>query len=213
MPKSVQMFLALSIISLVSGVSLGGLFEATHELAEENILKFKKIPAVVDIYGVVEGEVNEQRRGALETELLAERKLVDIGEKEPLLLFQIKKDGQAKGVAIEGVGRGFGGKLGVMAGFDMESEQLIAIGITTMSETPGVGTRVKEAAFTQQFVALGKDVELKLKKDGGTLDGVSGATISSRAVAEALRNTRKLLGEHKAAIEKALAAPPTEAKP
>ena len=41
----------LSTIAILSGAALGGLHEATRELAENNVLKFKKIPAVVDLYG------------------------------------------------------------------------------------------------------------------------------------------------------------------
>ncbi|MEO0160927.1 MAG: FMN-binding protein [candidate division WOR-3 bacterium] len=53
-------------------------------------------------------------------------------------------------------------------------------------ETPGLGSRVREKSFLNQF--LGKEIsKIALKKDGGEIDAVSGATISSRAVCEGIK--------------------------
>ncbi len=206
--QSVKMLVVLSVITLISGMSLGGLYAATHELAENNILKFKKIPAVVDIYRTLGATLEGEQQAELEAQLLAEKRYVDIGAKDPLLMFVIKQGGALKGVAIEDYGQGFGGKLGVMAGFGLDDDSLLAVGVTTLSETPGLGTRVREPGFGAQFVGLGKDVVVKVKKDGGEIDAVSGATISSRAVTEAIRNARALYTEHRAAIVEAARTPP-----
>jgi electron transport complex protein RnfG len=49
-------------------------------------------------------------------------------------------------------------------------------------ETPGLGTLIENDRFLDQFV--GKDRQsAKLKVDGGEIDALTGATISSRAVA------------------------------
>ena len=53
MKAALRMLVVLSTIAIVSGAALGGLYEATYERAENNVLKFKKIPAVVDLYGLV----------------------------------------------------------------------------------------------------------------------------------------------------------------
>jgi electron transport complex protein RnfG len=94
-----------------------------------------------------------------------------------------------------------------MTGFDLESEALVGIGVTTMSETPGLGTRVRDAEFARQFVGLGVDAALRVKKDGGEIDAVTGATISSRAVADAVRQARDTFAAHKGAFRAAMAAP------
>ena len=206
MMNAFRMFAALASISLVSGAALGGLFEATYELAENNILKFKKIPAVVDIHETVGGELGPEERAGLEADLLVGKRYVDIGAKDRLLFFVVKKDGRDVGVALEDYGQGFAGKLGVMVGFDLQTDDLVAIGITTMSETPGVGTRVREPEFTGQFTGLSKVTPARVKRDGGDIDAVSGATISSQAVTQAVEAARAVFGEHKAAILEAVAA-------
>lgn len=203
MNQSAKMVVVLSVIALVSGVALGGLNSATSEKAANNILKFKKIPAVADIYEAVVGKLDAGARTTLEEQLLKDKRTVDVGGKEPLLFFVISKDDKPVAVAFEDFGQGFGGKLGVMTGFELESGNIAGIGITTMSETPGVGTRAKEKTFTGQFAGMGNDAVIKVKKDGGVVDAVSGATISSRAVADAVNRAKSTFSENRAKIAEA----------
>ena len=204
MGKYLHMILILTVIALVSGLALGGLNELTFEQIENNILKFKKIPAVVRIYEAVSGALEDAQRASIEEELLAERKLVDLGGEEPLLLFVVKKEGRPYAAAIENFGLGFGGSLGVMVGFELETGDVVGIGVTTLAETPGVGTRVTEESFTLQFRGLPGDTVFKVKKDGGDIDGISGATISSRAVAEAIARANAFFQEHREKILEAV---------
>jgi electron transport complex protein RnfG len=204
MKSSLQMVFVLSLIAVLSGLGLGGLNELTFETIQINILKFKKIPAVADIYEILSGELSPDERIAVEEGLLSEKRYVDLGETDPSLFFVVRKDGEPFAVALEDYGQGFGGNLGVMVGFEIETGNLVGIGITTMSETPGVGTRVKEKAFVTQFKGMSKDAVLKVKKDGGEVDALSGATVSSRAVAQAMENARAFYTEHREAILEAV---------
>ncbi len=190
MGNSMRMIFVLGVITVVSGLALGGLNELTYEIAQNNILRFKKIPAVANIYEAASGKLDDAARTKVEEELLAEKLLVDLGGEEPVLFFVIKKDGAPFAVALEDFGAGFGGDLGVMAGFDLETGDLVGIGITTLSETPGLGTRVTEESFTMQFRGMSKDAVYMVKKDGGDIDAVTGATVSSRAVAEGLAKAK-----------------------
>lgn len=205
--KSFRMLLVLGLITFASGISLGALHGATYERAANNVLRFKKIPAVVDIYRAMGREIEDADRIALEEELLAEKRLVETGERSPLLFFVVKRDGKPAAVALEGVGQGFGGDVGVMVGVDLESRALTGVGVTTMSETPGVGTRVREESFTAQFAGLEGDTFL-VKKDGGTIDAITGATVSSRAVAGAVTAALETFREHEAAIRAAVRSDP-----
>lgn len=204
LPPSVRMVVVLSAISVFSGIALGGMYGATHEIADNNILKFKKIPAVAAISEAVSGPLDDAARTALEEKLLAAKKSADLGAKEPTVLFVVEKDGKPHAVALEGFGQGFGGELGVMAGFSLETGDLVGIGVTTMSETPGIGTRAKEPAFAAQFAGMKKDAVIKVKKDGGVVDAISGATISSRAVAAAVDAARTTYQQNEAAIRAAI---------
>ena len=204
MGNYLRMVIVLSVITLFSGLALGGLNELTYERAQNNILKFKKIPAVADIYGIVAGGyASDSDRAKIEEGLLAEKMFLDVGEKEPVLFFVVKKEGEPYAVALENFGTGFGGDLGVMAGFTLESGELVGIGITTLSETPGLGTRVKDDVFTGQFPGMPGPV-YKVKKDGGAIDAVSGATISSRAVAEAITRAKEFFEAHQEEIRQAV---------
>jgi electron transport complex protein RnfG len=74
-----------------------------------------------------------------------------------------------------------------MVGFDVAAGALSGIGITTMKETPGIGSRVAESGFTAQFQGHPlKMVELKSK--GGDIDAIAGATISSTGTVNAVQN-------------------------
>ena len=80
----------------------------------------------------------------------------------------------------------------------------MGIGITTLSETPGLGTRITEDIFTQQFHNKSKDTIFKVKKDGGEIDAITGATISSRAVAQAITETKIFYEQHQEKLKKCL---------
>lgn len=203
-----RMIVVLGAITLISGLSLGALNEATYERAANNVLRFKKIPAVVDIYRATGQDVDEARRAALEEELLTEKRLVDIGGTEPLLCFVVKKDDKPFAVALEGTGQGFGGDVGVMVGLGLGDPRLAGVGITTMSETPGVGTRVREASFTHQFTGMPGDAVFRVRKDGGQVDAITGATVTSRAVSAAVEGAVATYRAHEEAIRNAVLAGP-----
>jgi len=200
MGKMIQMIVVLVGISLVSGLALGGLNALTYERAENNILKFKKIPAVADIYQGIAGKLEPAAREELEEKLLADKKVLDLGADKPFVFFVIEKDGRPYAVAIENSGKGYGGNLGVMVGFDLETGDLAGVGITTNSETPGVGSRVTEESFLFQFRGMKGDSVFKVKKDGGDIDAVTGATISSRAVSQGIENARSFFRENEEKI-------------
>ncbi|MEW6523625.1 MAG: FMN-binding protein [Bacillota bacterium] len=77
----------------------------------------------------------------------------------------------------------------MLVGLDAKGKVLSVV-ILNMSETPGIGTRVKEASFLGQFI--GKSVKDPIAM-GTDIDGISGATISSRAVAAGVRKGADLL--------------------
>jgi electron transport complex protein RnfG len=203
MKKALHMFAVLAGIALFSGLVLGWLNSATAQRAADNILRFKKVPAVVTIFEAGRA-LSPEDRTALEERLLREKRTVELGEEETLTVFVLEADDRPGAVTLEAFGYGYGGKLGVMVGFDLESGDLAGIGITTMSETPGVGTRVLEAAFLRQFMGLKSDASVKLKKDGGVVDAVTGATVSSRAVADAVDRARAVYRDHQEAIQTAI---------
>jgi electron transport complex protein RnfG len=85
---------------------------------------------------------------------------------------------------MEAKAQGYGGDVGVMVGFDVDEGTVAGIAITSMKETPGVGTRVARHSFTSQF--SGHPLTgISLRSQGGDIDAVSGATYSSIAAVQA----------------------------
>ena len=81
--------------------------------------------------------------------------------------------------------RGYGGPIEVTVGVDAEGKLAgIQCGGSGFSETAGLGAKVKTAAFSDQFAGLATPVALT--KDGGEVDSVTAASISSGAVCNAV---------------------------
>jgi len=91
------------------------------------------------------------------------------------------------GFAFLAVGKGYGGLINILVG--LENETTIK-GVTIVShlESPGVGARITESVFTDQFAGV-NIADVALRQKGGEIDAITGATISSRAVVDAIRAT------------------------
>ncbi len=74
--------------------------------------------------------------------------------------------------------QGYSGEINMMVGIDSDGA-VSGIKIVSLSETPGVGTKVTGDVFLSQF--FGKNGEEPLAV-GGNVDGIGGATFSSKAV-------------------------------
>lgn len=88
--------------------------------------------------------------------------------------------------AVEVVPSGFDGEITMMVGVDTEGK-VLGISIISHTETAGLGAvaaadNAKGQAFREQFI--GMSGELAVSKDGGEVDAITGATITSRAVTE-----------------------------
>ncbi len=88
------------------------------------------------------------------------------------------------GYAVQVAPVGFGGPVTMMVGVDKEGN-ILGISVVSHTETAGLGAvagdkTAKGDAFRGQFKGLSG--ELAVTKDGGSVDSISGATITSRAV-------------------------------
>src|SRR3989338_11647839 len=99
----------------------------------------------------------------------------------------IDKDGKEVGVVMKVSPRGYAGPINTTIGITNDSTiSSVAITKLDQSETPGLGVKVTQDLFKNQFKGKKGD-ELKLKKDGGAIDAITAATISSRAVAKGVK--------------------------
>jgi electron transport complex protein RnfG len=99
----------------------------------------------------------------------------------------IKQGDKIIGYAFTATGNGYGGAIQILVGLQ-DANTLKGISIIAQTETSGLGSRVTLPEFTNKFA--GKAItDIKIKADGGTIDGWSGSTISSKAVINAVRET------------------------
>ena len=174
MRDMLKLFVAVAIFSTVSGGVLAAIYGATKERIEYQELTFGKGPT---IRMIMEGCSNDP---------LVDRFKLKDGKEEHSFFVGIF-EGKSNTVAFETTGKGYGGPMGVMVAVNLDNDEIVGVGVTTHNETPGVGSRVKsEPGFSEQFQGLPIGEAFGVKADGGKVDAVSGATISSRGVCGAL---------------------------
>ena len=126
---------------------------------------------------------------------------VDSITKEPIRTTAEKNREAAKaevlcgqdGYTAEGTCKdGYGGDITLMVGFKRDRKTVISYKVLAASETPGLGMKLKTPEFAGQFA--GKDGRsLKVKKDGGEIEAITSATITSRAVCRAIADAQSKL--------------------
>lgn len=87
---------------------------------------------------------------------------------------------------------GYGGDIVLMVGFKPDKQTVISYKVLQANETPGLGMKLKTPEFANQFA--GKNgATLKVKKDGGEIEAITSATITSRAVCRAIADAQSKL--------------------
>ena len=100
--------------------------------------------------------------------------------------------GNTVGCAINVSALGFGGPISVKVGFDVDGI-ICNTKVLSQAETPGLGAKCTESAFSDQFKGFNPaEKKLAVKKDGGDVDAITASTITSRAYANALATASKV---------------------
>lgn len=168
------MLLSLLIITVVSGFSLGFVNDLTAAPKAKAKLE-KKINALKLVLPTFDNNPVEDMK------LVKLEAVADSVEIYPAYL-----KNEFVGAAIIGTtDKGFSGLVKLMIGFKPSGE-IENVVVLEQKETPGLGTKMTEPKFLQQFKSINiSTYKLKVKKDGGDVDALTGATISSRAFCDA----------------------------
>jgi len=170
MREIIKMIVVLTVLSCFSGGLLAAIRSGTKDKIENQQLEFVKGPAIRNI---LEGCSNDP---------IVDRFKIKDGDIERSFFVGVF-DGKANTVAFESFGKGFGGDIGIMVGVNIDDDKIITIGVTTHSETPGVGSKAKsDPKLSNRFKGLDLAQSFKVKADGGGIDAMSGATVTSRGV-------------------------------
>ena len=96
------------------------------------------------------------------------------------------EQGNTVGCAINVTPVGFGGPIVIKVGFDINGV-ICNTKVLSQAETPGLGAKCVEPAFSEQFKGFDPaQKNLAVKKDGGDVDAITASTITSRAYTDGL---------------------------
>lgn len=192
-----SMFLVLGGVSILAAAALASVQKMTEEpirkaalIAQENAIK-----AVVPTF---------------DNSPVEEAYWLYTADGDSLACFHATKDGQLQGVAIESYSRnGYGGLIKVMVGLEPDG-RLHGYSVLAHTETPGLGSKMETWFKTnkpgQYLPGLHPaETNLRVRKDGGDVDAITAATITSRAFLEAIDRA------FQAYIQRGIEAPSTTA--
>lgn len=173
-----SMMLSLGVISVVAGALLGAVKVLTYPRVEEaaRMVRVRAVESVVP---------------AFDNDPVSESFRVAVGSGDSLLVYPARHADALVGMAVESLShQGFSGDISVMVGFDAEG---VVTGYSVIShgETPGLGARMDEwfrlPDGHRSIIGLRPSSSLAVTKDGGEIDGITAATITSRAFLDAVR--------------------------
>ena len=181
--------LFLFAITLVSGLCLGFVYDITKGPIEQatidkNNRTYQEVLSAASSFTEVEGSVEKI------AELAASGELAGFGGVAiESVLEGTDASGAAVGYVINSLSNdSYGGAVKISVGFDADGT-ITGVGIREINDTPGLGLKAKEPKFKDQYI--GKNVDtLVVTKTGASadneIDAISGATVTSNAVTNAV---------------------------
>jgi electron transport complex protein RnfG len=178
------MYRALVGVGMLCGLLIALVYEGTLPIIEKNRAEALERAVFTVIPGAARRETIELDDGEVHAGYDADDNLV--------------------GVAIEASSMGYADVITLLYGYSPQDETIIGIQVLTSKETPGLGDKVeKDPAFLANFEALDASlddsgqalrnrivtVKSGTKTEPWQIDGITGATITSKAVGEALANS------------------------
>lgn len=184
------MLMSLLVITLVSGLSLGYVNDLTVGPKAKAKLE-KKVNALKLVLPTFDNNPVEDMK------LVKSEKVADSIEIYPAYL-----NNEFVGAAVIGsTEKGFSGLVKIMIGFN-PSGVVENVVVLEQKETPGLGTKMAEDKFLKQFKGANLSTfNLKVKKDGGEVDALTGATISTRAFCDAAQTAYEAFIKNNSQLE------------
>ena len=183
----INMLVALLVIAAVSGGVLGLVYGVTKDAIAE--VDQKKNEAAIQAVLPLEGEITYK----------ADTLKYDYEGTTQTFPCNLAYDanGNFKGAAVKTSEGGFGGKIDMMVGF-LADGTIKGTSVLSHSETPGLGANMT-GKFDDQFVDKNPaSYKLTVTKDGGDVDAITAATITSRAFSKAVDKAYKAFEANKA---------------
>ncbi|MCG5535646.1 electron transport complex subunit RsxG [Ectothiorhodospira mobilis] len=123
-------------------------------------------------------------------------------EDGPITVYRARKDGHITGVAFRVTGQGYAGPIRLLMGVDPEGE-VLGVRVLEHRETPGLGDRIEVerdpwiTSFDGRSLGDPPPAQWAVEKDGGVFDQFTGATITPRAVVQAVGDGLRWFDDHR----------------
>lgn len=181
----INMLLTLFVVTLVAGAALGFVYTSTKDTVEKT-LEGKTIKAVEMVLPKFDNNPKSEMYKHTFDEKLPEFEIYPARNENNELI----------GVAIKtATNQGYSGLIQIMVGITIEGK-IHKTFLLAHKETPGLGTKLAESPFKDQFEGKSPDdLTLEVEKDGGDVDAITAATISSRAFCDALKNAYEVFNK------------------
>lgn len=192
MKKILQLILSLTLISAVCAAVLAIVNNAT----KERIANLATLKA------------NNAARAVLPASVKAIEPVKDPADASLTAFIGYADDAktQIAGYAVPGLtAKGYGGNIRLMVGLSPD-RTVISYQVLAAAETPGLGSNLTTPAFIARF----KDqpaASVKVTKDGGKIEALTSATITSRAVCDAVADAAQRINRIEGKASAAPAAP------
>ena len=185
MKESFRLVLVLTVICLIAGIVLAAVYDLTSGPIEA-AKRAEKLAALAQVLPDYDNDPYQN-------------KCVISPETVESVFYVGRKGTEFVGAAFEASAPGYGDAVTVMVGINAANEIHAVVVLEAPKETPGLGANVKESKFLDQF--SGNSAKQRdwcsVKQDGGEIDAVTSATISSRAVTAAVTSGLEIFLQHR----------------
>lgn len=193
--------ICLFLITLIAGVLLGGVYKITKNPIDKQNEKAKQkaYAAVYDGAEFKEDKTVSDKLAAFQKDLTSGKVQTeskqDLSDVEISEVLKATVDGKDAGYVVTCAAKGYGGNIQIALGIDAEGS-IKGIQIMDCSnETPGLGQNSTDKSWNGQYLGMTTQQDVTVVKDGtgskdnGTINAISGATITSSAVTRAVDGT------------------------
>ncbi|MBK7808631.1 MAG: RnfABCDGE type electron transport complex subunit G [Saprospiraceae bacterium] len=192
--KDKKMVIAMGSIGLICALLIVLTYQGTFASIEKN----KAEALEKAIFKVLPGISKTKAFQLNQDQTFSETNATD--PKIPKVYAGYDSIGQLKGIAVQANGKGYGEVLNLLYGYDIDNQKIVGFYVLESKETPGIGDKIEKEDFLANFKAMDaalNDDFTKIKNEITTvkhgektndwqIDGITGATITSRAVGNIL---------------------------
>ncbi|MDO9263668.1 MAG: FMN-binding protein [Desulfosalsimonadaceae bacterium] len=174
------------VLATFFGATLAGVQLTLAPKIEANKLNEtrEKVPELV--LGVAAAQTMASRNRQMEIK----QQFLETGtrQKKTYSVFKAVADGRTAGWVVKTSGQGYADKIELLIGVDAGARTITGLFVLWQKETPGLGSKITEPAWRDQFIGKMSDQHLKAVKTKASkpneINAITGATISSRSVCD-----------------------------